>query len=98
MAQRVSKSHEAVRQDPRAVVHRPGIQGGAAIIEGTRIPVWTIVQAWPAYTDEEAFLRSYPTLHRGEAAVAMAYYETHREEIETELRLQDESDSLPVEA
>ncbi len=100
MAHQTVESHEphAVSHPPRAISHRPGLHGGAAVIEGTRVPVWTIVRAFPAYASEEEFLRSYPTLRRGEAAAAMAYYAMHRDEIETVLQLQDESDTLPVEA
>lgn len=64
----------------------PAVCGGEACIVRTRIPVWLLVQARRLGASEADLLRSYPTLRAEDLANAWAYYRTHREEIEQQIR------------
>jgi uncharacterized protein (DUF433 family) len=69
----------------------PGICGGAARIVRTRIPVWMLEQARRLGTSEADLLRAYPTLRAEDLANAWAYVRSHREEIEREIRENEEA-------
>ena len=64
----------------------PGVCGGAARIVRTRIPVWVLERARQLGTSEGDVLRCYPTLRAEDLANAWAYTRSHREEIEREIR------------
>lgn len=69
----------------------PGVCGGAARIVGTRIPVWGLVEAKRLGTSEADLLRWYPTLRAEDLANAWAYFRAHREEIEQQIRQNEEA-------
>jgi len=69
----------------------PGVCGGAARIGRTRIPVWGLVQARRLGTSETELLRWYPTLRAEDLANAWAYFRAHREEIEEQIRKNEEA-------
>ena len=62
------------------------ICGGSACIAGTRIPVWLLEQARRLGMSETDLLLAYPTLRNEDLANAWAYVNSHREEIEKEIR------------
>lgn len=64
----------------------PGICGGEACIVRTRIPVWVLVQARGLGTSEAGLLQCYPTLRAEDLANAWAYFRSHRQEIEQQIR------------
>jgi len=70
----------------------PGIEsnsevcGGEPCIVRTRIPVWVLVQARSLGMSEADILRSYPSLRTEDLANAWAYYRSHREEIDNEIK------------
>jgi uncharacterized protein (DUF433 family) len=64
----------------------PGVCGGEPCIVRTRIPVWLLVQARRLGTSEADLLRSYPTLRAEDVANAWAYFRTHKDEIEEQIR------------
>lgn len=64
----------------------PDVCGGEPCIVRTRIPVWLLVQARLLGTTESDLLRAYPTLRAEDLANAWAYYRTHRQEIEQQIR------------
>lgn len=64
----------------------PGVCGGEPCIVRTRIPVWVLVQARRLGTSEADLLRSYPTLRAEDLANAWAYFRAHRDEIEQQIR------------
>jgi uncharacterized protein (DUF433 family) len=68
----------------------PDICGGAARIVRTRIPVWVMEQARRLGTSEADLLRAYPTLRAEDLANAWAYVRSHREEIDEEIRQNEE--------
>lgn len=69
----------------------PGVNGGEPCIVRSRIPVWVLVQAKRLGTSEADLLRAYPTLRAEDLANARAYYRSHRDEIETEIRENEEA-------
>lgn len=64
----------------------PGVCGGEPCIVRTRIPVWVLEQARRLGASEADLLRSYPTLRASDLANAWAYCRLHREEIEAQIR------------
>jgi uncharacterized protein (DUF433 family) len=74
----------------------PGIESKADICGGeprivrTRIPVWVLEQARRLGTDDAELLRAYPTLRAGDLTNAWAYVESHREQIDQQIRENEE--------
>jgi uncharacterized protein (DUF433 family) len=68
------------------IAHYPGVQGGAAVIGGTRTPVSTIVAMYPAYgSDVPNIVEALPHLTETDVRAALAYYEEHRTEIDADI-------------
>ncbi|MGE0610160.1 MAG: DUF433 domain-containing protein [Pirellulales bacterium] len=65
---------------------RPGVCGGEPCIVRTRIPVWVLEQARRMATSEAEILRSFPTLRAEDLVHAWAYVRTHRDEIDQQIR------------
>ena len=70
---------------------RPGVCGGESCIVRTRIPVWILEQARRLGTGEADLLRAYPMLRAEDLTNAWAYVRSHREEIEQEIRENEEA-------
>jgi uncharacterized protein (DUF433 family) len=70
---------------------QPGVSGGEACIVRTRIPIWVLVRARQLGTTEAELLRSYPTLRAEDLANAWAYYRGHRDEIDQQIRENEEA-------
>lgn len=64
----------------------PGVCGGSACIAGTRIPVWGLEEARRQGATEAQLLVSYPVLRAENLAQAWVYVETHRAEIDQDIR------------
>jgi uncharacterized protein (DUF433 family) len=64
----------------------PEVCGGEPCVVRTRIPVWVLVQARQLGTSEADLLQCYPTLRAEDLASAWAYFRSHREEIEHQIR------------
>ena len=60
----------------------PGTLGGEPVIVGTRLPVRAIVLTTRYAPDSEYIYGAYPFVSREDIDEALAYYETHRSEIE----------------
>ena len=69
----------------------PQVCGGEPCIVRTRIPVWLLAQARRLGTCEADLLRAYPTLRAEALANAWAYERSHREEIDTQIRANEEA-------
>jgi len=69
----------------------PGVCGGEPRIVRTRIPVWLLVQAKRCGTSEADLLKCYPTLRAEDLAEAWAYYRSHREEIDRQIKENEEA-------
>jgi uncharacterized protein (DUF433 family) len=64
----------------------PGVCGGEPCIVRTRIPVWLLVQAHKLGVSEAELLVSYPTLRAEDLVNAWAYYRSHRQEIDQQIK------------
>ena len=68
----------------------PDVCGGDACIANTRIPVWVLERARQLGMSDADLLENYPTLRAEDLTNAWAYVRLHREEIEEEIRLNEE--------
>lgn len=68
----------------------PGVVGGRARIQNTRIPVWTLISYRRLGLSDKELLLDYPTLGLEDLQAAWAYYEQHRSEIDKDIREQDQ--------
>lgn len=69
----------------------PTICGGEPRIVRTRIPIWLLVQARRLGTTEADILKSYPSLRAEDIVSAWAYYRSHKEDIEQQIRENEEA-------
>ena len=69
-----------------------GVMGGAACIRQTRIPVWLLEQARRQGVSEVDLLRNYPGLTAQDLVNAWDYTDSHREEIENQIRENEAED------
>jgi uncharacterized protein (DUF433 family) len=63
-----------------------GVAGGSACIVRTRIAVWVLEGFRRLGWTEAKILASYPTLRAADLVHAWAYAESHRQEIDEEIR------------
>lgn len=64
------------------IVKNPRILGAEPILDGTRIPVRTVVQLMRLHGNIAVLQRELPTLTRGDIEAALEYYAAHHDEIE----------------
>ncbi len=69
----------------------PGVCGGEPCIVRTRIPVWLLEQARRLGSTEADLLRSYPALRAEDLANAWAYVRAHGDEIDRQIRENEEA-------
>lgn len=67
---------------PARIVRDPDVCGGEPTIEGTRVPVRSIVIQWLFYEDLAKIQSAFPRVDVPTIQGALAYYESHREEID----------------
>jgi len=73
------------------IVKTPGVVGGRARIDGSRMPVWTIVGYWKhGMTDEQLRTEMYPWLTQDDLDAVRAYAQAHPEEIERDIADQED--------
>jgi uncharacterized protein (DUF433 family) len=76
--------------EPVDVVHphierKPGVQGGCAVVKGTRIPVSSIVQNHRSGLSVEEMLREFPNLSPAQLYDALSFYYDHRPQVDREI-------------
>ena len=76
------------------ITHNGAIQGGAAVVAGTRLPVRTVSFDWRETHDRKRILRNYPQLTSELLAEAIHYYEAHRAGIDAELQAEEEAEVI----
>jgi uncharacterized protein (DUF433 family) len=67
----------------RYLVKIPGVRGGNAIVENTRIGVHDVMGLIVNGASVDDVVRSFPSLTRAQVYECLAYYEDHRGEIDT---------------
>jgi uncharacterized protein (DUF433 family) len=70
------------------IIRDPRIHGGEPVVLGTRVPVRAVVVAWREYQDVPTLLEAYPRLTLADVEQALAYYETHRRELDERIEAQ----------
>ena len=91
--EQIRKNEEAVslsgtgtsKVRPASIVKTPGVCGGAARVDGTRIAVWQLVEERDLGASEARLLNSYRTLTARDLVAAWDYAEAHPEEIVSEI-------------
>ena len=78
-------------QSSPGIESTPGVCGGDPCIVRTRIPVWILEQMRRQGVSEADILRNYPTLRAEDLANAWAYVRAHGEEIERQIRENEEA-------
>jgi uncharacterized protein (DUF433 family) len=66
----------------RRIALTPGVMGGRACVQGTRIAVASIVLAEREYGGVDGVRAAYPELSGEDVADALAYYLEHRDEVD----------------
>jgi uncharacterized protein (DUF433 family) len=85
-------STEVLRTEHSWIQKTPGVCGGDACIHKTLIPVWSLVAARHLGASDADLLRYFVTpLTPADVAAAFDYYERNREEIDEEIRLNEEA-------
>ncbi|MDQ7857692.1 MAG: DUF433 domain-containing protein [Armatimonadota bacterium] len=74
------------RTDHPHIVKVPDICGGAATVQGTRVPVWVLVEYTRAGHTPGELQDFYPHLSLAQIYDALSYWQDHPEEIEAEIR------------
>jgi uncharacterized protein (DUF433 family) len=74
---------EAAAAAYRYLTRQPGVRGGHATVEGTRIGVHDVVGLLQnGETVDSVVARCFPSLTRAQVYECLAYYEDHRGEID----------------
>ena len=81
----------------RGVSKTAGIQGGEACIDGTRIPVWILVNYRRLGGSDSDLLRDYPSLTTADLEAAWEYAAAHADEIDRAIRENEEGNEGLVE-
>ena len=88
----IMASIEVLRTQQSWIQKTPGVCGGDACIRDTRVPVWSLVAARRLGVSDEELLHYFVTpLSPADLHAAWAYYEQHPEEIDLEIRLNEEA-------
>lgn len=67
----------------RYIIQQPGVRGGNATIEGTRVGVHDVVGLLQTGETVDSIVdRCFPNITRAQVYECLAYYEDHREEID----------------
>ena len=78
-------------QSSPGIESTPGVCGGDPCIVRTRIPVWILEQMRRQGVSEADILRNYPTLRAEDLTNAWAYVRAHGEEIERQIKENEEA-------
>jgi uncharacterized protein (DUF433 family) len=79
-----------IRTEHPYVVHVPGVCGGAAVVRGTRVPIWVLASyVQQGYATAEDLAVLFPHLTLAQIHDALSYWYDHQEEIAADLAGQD---------
>lgn len=67
---------------PRTIIKNPRVLHAEPTLDGTRIPVRTVVLLMRLHGDVSAVQRELPSITVSDVEAALHYYDTHRDEIE----------------
>jgi uncharacterized protein (DUF433 family) len=90
-AQLLQRIVQELGQSFPGIESTPGVCGGEPCIVRTRIPVWVLEQMRRQGIGDADILRNYPTLRAEDLANAWAFVLANREEIERQIRDNEEA-------
>ena len=76
------------------VSRKKGICGGRSVVDGTRIPVWSIIKWYKLGMALEEIIREFPQLSPSQLHGAFSYYYDNQEEIENDIVENEHEDFL----
>lgn len=68
------------------IAKTPGVCGGSACVRATRIAVWSLVLWRRQNVSDSRLLEMYPALTQADLNAAWAYADNNRDEIEQDIR------------
>lgn len=74
------------------ITKTPGVCGGSACVRGHRIPVWLLVGYRKLGLTNARLLEYYPSIEQPDLEAAWEYYEANHNEIEQDIRENEEGD------
>lgn len=74
-----------IAREVPGIVKTPGVVGGRARVDGTRIPVWTIIRARQLGISDREIIEDFPTLRFRDIEIASKYYALNHDEIEHDI-------------
>jgi uncharacterized protein (DUF433 family) len=83
---------QTLSKGSQGITKTPGVCGGDACIDGTRLPVWLFVSLRSQGATDAELLQFYPHLSAADLVNVWAYAEAHPDEIET--ALQEEAEAM----
>lgn len=75
------------------ITRKKGVCGGRSIIDGTRIPVWSIIRWYKLGMSIEDIMREFPHLTPSQVHDAFSYYYDNQKEIEGDI-IENEDETL----
>ena len=85
---------QSLKNSGRSITKTPGVMGGDACIDKTRIPVWLLASYRNDGATDAFILDCYPHLSAADLVNVWAYAVAYPDEIEEAIRLQDEADEI----
>lgn len=67
------------------ISRQKGVCGGRSVIEGTRIPIWSIIKWYKVGMSVEDIIREFPQLSPSQVHDAFSYYYDNQEEVEKDI-------------
>jgi uncharacterized protein (DUF433 family) len=75
------------------ITKRPGVRGGKACIDDTRISVVDVVALLKQGLGDQQIVERYPSLSLAQIHAAISYYYENREELEADLAEDDDAEA-----
>jgi uncharacterized protein (DUF433 family) len=72
----------SISESYRYIVRSPGVRGGTARVEGTRIGVHDVIGLLQTGETVDTLSKCFPNLTKPQVYECLAYYEDHRGEID----------------
>lgn len=93
-AEAISILTQSLKNSGRPITKTPGVMGGDACIDNTRIPVWLLASYRNDGATDAFILDCYPHLSAADLVNVWAYTEAYPDEIEEAIRQQDQADDI----
>ena len=93
-AQIIQLLTQSLKNSGRPITRTPGVMGGDACIDKTRIPVWLLASYRNDSATDAFILDCYPHLSAADLVNVWAYTEAYPDEIESAIRQQDDADEI----